>query len=125
MSPLDRRDPVRAFGPPRASDALRARVLARAAEAVASAARPTRADRIWFSRGYRLAWVGALVAMILFETLSSRATGVSGGSGSPAPAAASEGAAAAEAMGLPVDGWIGERVVTSDQSRGDVVTEAL
>ena len=101
------------FEPPRAGQALRGRVLDRATAALASSAAPSRTDRIWYSRRFRLAWAGAIVALALLEAAALRTA-----SGplrpSPAPPVAGEADAAAVALGLPPGDWIGVRVVTSD-----------
>ena len=125
MSARDPRDLLRSFAPPRASEALRGRVLAASRVAVALAVRPARTDRIWYSTAWRLAWVGALAALIVLETLSMRGAGGNGRSGRSEPAAIPESAAAAEALGLPGHGWLGQRAVTDDDPGRILAEEAL
>jgi len=95
------------FAPPRAPQALRARVLQKAGAAAAAAVPPSRTDRIWFSTRWRLAWATALAAMVLLEVLFLRDTEA------PMPSIPQmrEADAAAIAVGLRPAGYLGDRVV--------------
>lgn len=108
--------------PLRAPEALRARVLARAREAAATASRPSSSDRIWFSRRWRLAWAGAVLVLMVLEALPM---GESDSRGATAQAPLRESVAAARALGLGDDGWIGGHVVTDTDSPRQLVEEAL
>ena len=125
MSRLDEGEPLRNFSPPRASEALRARVLSRAREAAAHAVRPSRVDRIWYSKGWRLAWVGALAALILLEALSVRISDSADRAAASRPVSVPESAAAAEALGLPSHRFLGDRVVASDDIGKEAAVEDL
>ena len=125
MSASGLRDPLRAFALPRAPGALRVRVLERALEAARSSPVPSRTDRIWFSRRWRLTWAAALVASVMVDVVASRAGGV-------APArledrsahrgeVEGEGNAAAAEMDLPPRSWPGEEIVTGEPSPRDRV----
>ena len=92
-----------------------ARVMAGARDGVASSRRPSRADRIWFSSGWRLAWAAALASFALIEAFAVSAAGDPGGTRrSKRATAVRESAAAAEALGLPDRGWVGASVVTNE-----------
>lgn len=113
------------FPPPRAGDALRERVLTAARAAVESAARPSRTDRIYYSTTWRLAWVGVFASLVLIETLAVREVNGRGRTDVPSNSSISESTAAAEALGLPGNGWIGREVVTSRETSRDAAAEAL
>jgi hypothetical protein len=116
MTPPDR---LRRYAPPRASSALRERVLAGAREAVSSSVAISRADRIWFSTGWRFAWVAAIAACALVEASVVRRTASARGQLRPVSAATREADAAAAAIGIPGAGLIGDRVVTNDETAHD------
>lgn len=119
MSRLEPMVLLRRFPPPRAGEDLRERVLAASRDAVARADRPSRADRIWFSASWRLAWAGAIAALALVELISARAAGRAALSGAPPSSEVRESALAAEALGLPPEGWIGGRIATGSDSQLD------
>jgi len=111
---------LRRFEPPHPPGALRASVLARAREAAASSPAPSRADRIFYSRGWRLAWAAAIAALALVEAVSLR-----GARWTTSPAIVRESDAAAEALGLAPGVYVGERVVTGDDSTRALTENAL
>ncbi len=104
---MKHRDLLVRFALPGAPEGLRERVLRHARAAAAVAVPPSPTDRIWYSTGWRLAWAGALAAMVLLEFAVVRSTEA------PAPSIAHvrEADAAAAAVGLPPAGYVGDRVV--------------
>ncbi len=122
MTPLD---PLRRFAPPRASIELRERVLAGARDAMTSSVAASRADRIWFSTGWRLAWVATLAACVLVEASLARATRPAHAHQWPAGAVTREAAAAAAEIGISGHGLIGDRVVTNDETARDAMEVPL
>ncbi len=107
-------DPLARFAPPRVSDALRERVLVAARSAIVASPSATRADRIWFSPAWRVAWVAALAALAALEVVSVRGIDAMRGGHGSSQATTGEADAAATELGLSARGWVGERVVTSD-----------
>jgi hypothetical protein len=97
--------------------ALRAGVID-AARAV-SRTPATRADRIWFSRPWRLGFAVALVVLALVEWAAVRRLGADG---VPGGLAEHEGAAVAAELGLPGRITIGARVTSGEPS---TIDEAL
>jgi hypothetical protein len=93
---------------PRAPEALRRRVIERARDVVPAA--PTRADRIWFSRSWRLAWAAALLALVVVEWTVVRVW-----TAEPPAAREHEGTRAAAEIGLPGPVLVGARIVTGDE----------
>jgi anti-sigma-K factor RskA len=108
MTPLDR---LRRFDPPRASSALYQRILAGARDATVVV---SRSDRLWFSTGWRFAWVATIAACVVVEALAVRATGPR--PQPPVPAVTREADAAAAAIGIKGQGLIGDRAVTNDET---------
>ncbi len=106
-------DPLQRFTPPRASGALRVRVLASARAAVTTAAPVSVADKIWFSPRWRLAWVAALTACAVIEILSVRATLAARGPSLATRIVIREADAAAAEIGFPGRCLIGDRIVTN------------
>ena len=116
MSTPEPRDLLWIFPPPPAPGALRERALAGAREAASKAIRPSRADRIWFSHGWRMAWAGGIAALVLIEAFSANAARSTGRPRSPSAGTVRESAVAAEALGLPARGWVGDRVATNRET---------
>jgi hypothetical protein len=105
---------------PRAPATLRERVMSAARDAPRS--RPTVADRLFFSPGWRLAWCTAVLALALLEWRMAGAVGPASTPGLEAH----EGRAAAAEIGLDVPVLLG-RAVTSGDPADDrsVVQEVL
>jgi len=102
--------------PPIAPELLRQRVLTCARDAIASAPRPTVADRVWFSRGWRIAYAGVLVLLVVIELLAAQ---TQSGAGRPQPGrmpvAITEADTVADAIGLRGPWLIGVRLTNADQ----------
>jgi hypothetical protein len=125
MSAAGPRELFSRFEPPPAREALRLRVIAAARVGLASSRRPSRSDRIWFSRGWRIAWVAALACCALIEVFAARAGSGAAEERRPiAGPALRESDAAAAALGLPKRGWVGACVVTGDESAHRAAEEA-
>lgn len=106
-------DPLRLLSacmPPVASAELRERVLDAARASMAGAPRPTRADRIYFSTGWRLAWAGAAAVAVAVEILSSGPRAIAA-----RPVAVPESRAAASELGFTAAGWMGDGVSVSSE----------
>ena len=109
------------FAPPRAPEALRERVLAASRTVAAACPVATRADRIWFSRGWRLAWLAALVVLVTLEVFVARPAVVIPEAELASPAL--EADRVAVALGLPPGGWLGARVVSGEPPDRDRIME--
>jgi len=108
------------FEPPRVPESLRATVLARARAAASSSPALTRADRIFYSRRWRLGWAAAVAALALVEVLAAR-----GPRWTPSAVVVRESDTAAEALGLAPGIRVGEVVVTGDDSARALTEDAL
>ena len=111
------------FAPPRASEALRERVLATSRPVAAACPVATRADRIWFSRGWRLAWVAVLLLLVTLDRVAVRPSAVGRGAPSDPPAMGHEADRVAMALGLPRGGWLGARVMSGSAPERDLILE--
>ena len=124
MTRTGRRDPWARFDPPPAPGGLRERVLAASRPVAAACPAAMRADRIWFSRRWRLAWVATLLAFAALEAVVGRRHAGDRDRSPAAPGAAHEADAAAVALGLAPGGWLGARVA-SGEARSDLTLEDI
>jgi len=111
------------FAPPRASEALRARVLASSRPVAVACPLATRADRIWFSRRWRLSWLAALAVLVALEVLAARPAAILPGAEAVSLARDHEADGVAVALGLPPGGWLGARVVSGEGPERDRIMD--